>query len=239
MNRANRREGGTTRRYLHAAALVITFFSMGLSAETAAAHQVYVFAAPVGMRIEGRAYFRGGSPCKHCPVRVITEDQSEPVVIETDEQGNFSYEMPKPQDVRIVVDAGEGHTAEYTITAEEFGTEAGDIQTAAAESESALPKEGPPQGDKVASAAVETSGEHEPGAESDAAVQVAALRTQIIRLREDVQALRERLWLRDILGGIGFILGLTGVAYYFAMRKQSVGASETRHPTSEEDGDLA
>jgi nickel transport protein len=42
-------------------------------------------------------------------------------------------------------------------------------------------------------------------------------------IRQELSDLREQLWLRDVLGGLGYIVGITGVAFYFlgVRRKRS------------------
>ena len=61
--------------------------------------------------------------------------------------------------------------------------------------------------------------------ESELAVsrdQLAELGMQLELLRKDVRDSEERLRFRDILGGIGFICGLAGVAFYMkALRSKA------------------
>ncbi|HOU21896.1 MAG TPA: hypothetical protein PKX16_06700 [Kiritimatiellia bacterium] len=45
--------------------------------------------------------------------------------------------------------------------------------------------------------------------------ELQALQKQIVELRRDLAARDDRTRLRDILGGIGYILGLMGLAFYF------------------------
>ncbi len=49
----------------------------------------------------------------------------------------------------------------------------------------------------------------------------AALGEQIVLLRDQLDQYQQRLSLRDLLGGIGYILGITGVACYFLAAKRS------------------
>ena len=59
-----------------------------------------------------------------------------------------------------------------------------------------------------------------PDKENDLRDQLAELSAQIDALRWQVHESDERLRLRDILGGIGFILGLAGVALYMKARRR-------------------
>jgi nickel transport protein len=52
---------------------------------------------------------------------------------------------------------------------------------------------------------------------------IDALTQQVVRLREDLNEYEQRLRFRDVLGGIGYIVGVSGVAFYF------LGARRNRH----------
>lgn len=42
-------------------------------------------------------------------------------------------------------------------------------------------------------------------------------------VREDIAALRRQLWLHDVIGGIGYFLGVAGLLAYLAARRRSRG----------------
>ena len=50
---------------------------------------------------------------------------------------------------------------------------------------------------------------------TDDSPQVEQLRSQIDALQEELAACKSRLLVRDVLGGIGWIVGLAGIAYYY------------------------
>ena len=52
---------------------------------------------------------------------------------------------------------------------------------------------------------------------------IGRLGKQLDLLRQQVYDSEERLRFRDILGGIGFILGLAGVAFYLKARRRRSG----------------
>jgi nickel transport protein len=54
----------------------------------------------------------------------------------------------------------------------------------------------------------------------EAAIERAVAR-QIRPLREQLIAAEDRIRLQDILGGIGFIMGLTGLALWLTSRRRS------------------
>ncbi len=57
----------------------------------------------------------------------------------------------------------------------------------------------------------------------DAPVSAASGEDPLEGIRHDLVRLRKQLWLRDVLGGLGYILGIAGIAFYFlgVRRKQS------------------
>lgn len=72
----------------------------------------------------------------------------------------------------------------------------------------------PPPGDASASPSVHN-------ANADLAASIEAVRSQVLRLREEFDAFRQETRLRDVLGGIGYILGLMGVVLYIVSRRSS------------------
>jgi nickel transport protein len=52
-------------------------------------------------------------------------------------------------------------------------------------------------------------------AAADDSPQVEQLREQIVALQEELAACKSRVLVRDALGGIGWIVGLAGIAYYY------------------------
>ena len=57
----------------------------------------------------------------------------------------------------------------------------------------------------------------------DATVAAVPEEDPLESIQKDLAELRDRLWLRDVLGGLGYIVGIAGVAFYFlgVRRKQS------------------
>jgi nickel transport protein len=47
-----------------------------------------------------------------------------------------------------------------------------------------------------------------------------ALGRQIRGLREQIEGYEEQVRFRDVLGGIGYIFGVAGIAFYFLGRRQ-------------------
>jgi len=131
-------------------------------------------------------------------------------------------------DYKVVVDAGDGHQEQCTVPADEFpddlpGLEGAEHPSAAvpddarpgpnAEPETALPFE--PGGDLAGASG-------RPELESS----IESLARQVAALRKDVDRYRNELRLHDVLGGIGYILGLMGISFYFlGSRRKEIGSA--------------
>ncbi len=195
--------------------LVMVVLVMG--ATPVLAHKLNVFAAAEGARIEGSAYFAGGA--KAVGAKIVITDLAGTVLAELTPaaDGRFSYQASAPVEHRVIAEAIDGHRAEWRITADElaggFPSRAQDASEPAA---GAMPGPAP--------AGTVSSGDQPPitapaelGPGLDAAIEGAVAR-QIRPLREELLATREALRLRDILGGIGYIFGLAGLAIWWHSR---------------------
>ncbi len=203
------------------------------SAASAAAHQLYVFANAEGRTIHGEAYFRGRVPAQDLPVRIYDPAGRELGQTQTDEKGEFTFEAREQCDHRFVVETGDGHRAEYVVPASEL---------AGAEPRAALPgseqtSEGPaaPEATAGAGEPAGTDQQAEQARSSPAepvplAARIEALQSQVGALRQDLQQYEQTMRLRDVLGGIGYIVGLAGVAFYFlGMRRKQRRAGQEDH----------
>jgi nickel transport protein len=159
-----------------------------LAALPARAHKAKCFAAADGETVAGYAWLSGGGRPRNVPYRVLAPDGTELHTGVTDANGAFAFVPREACDHTIVVDAGAGHTARFTVRA-------ADLPARAAASDGAEPM---------------------PGA-TPAAIEAAVARAvsqAVAPLRRELAAERERLRLQDIVAGLGFIAGLTGAAFF-------------------------
>jgi nickel transport protein len=169
------------------------------------AHKLYVFALVKGTTIAGRAYFPGDVPAANADV--IVRDPAGKVLgrSKTDEKGEFTYTPRERVDHNLSAETLDGHEGRYTVHAPELpGGLPGDSPTSAGGAQAGSPAMSRSDAPDVPAANVSE--------------QLAELTRQIGELRRQVFDADERLRFRDILGGIGFILGLAGVAYYMKAR---------------------
>ena len=168
----------------------------------ALAHKVMIFFFFLGETVFTESKFSGGKKVLHAPVVIFDKDGKKLLEGKTDNKGEFSFRIPKVTDLRIVLNAAMGHKAEWTIPESEI-REAGAI----VEIKSAPEPSGP--------IAVGLSKEE---------VQKIVEDSLDKKLRPIVRMMTEskntKPSLTEIIGGIGYIFGLMGIALYFKNRSE-------------------
>ncbi|MDJ0985538.1 MAG: hypothetical protein QNJ26_08330 [Desulfobacterales bacterium] len=81
------------------------------------AHRVNLFAWIEGDMIHVESKFSGGRHVNAGKITVFDSEGRELLSGMTNETGEFSFKIPKKTDLKIIIDAGEGHRAEWTISA--------------------------------------------------------------------------------------------------------------------------
>jgi hypothetical protein len=84
------------------------------------AHRVILFAWVEGDTIHVESKFSGGKRVNAGKITVLDSDGGELLSGKTNENGEFSFKIPKKTDLKIVIDTGEGHRAEWSISADEI-----------------------------------------------------------------------------------------------------------------------
>lgn len=173
-----------------------------MASAPALAHRLQVFAFADGDRIEGSAYFAGGGAATGARIQVL-DAQGRPLTeLTPDGEGAFSYQAQTAEDHIVVAETGDGHRAEWRIRASELAS--GFPSTAPQEPKT--PPASPPG----------------PAMDADLTVLVErAVARQIRPLREELAAAQGQAALRDVLGGIGYILGLLGLLAWWRSRRAS------------------
>ena len=96
------------------------FFCLFFYASLSHAHKVYLFAWTEGDRIYTESYLSGNKKIKDGIIRVFDNEGNELLNGKTDENGEFSFQIPQITDLRIVLEASMGHGAEYLFEKSEF-----------------------------------------------------------------------------------------------------------------------
>ncbi len=193
----------------------LTIMVMFFCSAPAIAHKINIFAFVDGDRISGETSFSGGRAAQHADI-FVEDPVSGTLLLQTstDEQGGFSFVIPDEyqklgRDVRIVVAAGDGHRNHWTVRADEFLSERRSAPTPAA---------------PVAAAPPATPLPHADGSTCDEATLRRliddALSEHLLpmkRMLGEAQATKPRL--RDIFGGLGYIVGIFGVIALIKTKK--------------------
>jgi hypothetical protein len=181
-------------------------FSFNLSA-----HNVVGGVYANGFEIEGEAGFSNGSMASEGTIVKVFDQSGTPLgQVLTDNDGFFTFTAKKRITHVFEVNMGAGHKLTMQLPAEELP----DITTQKMSVET----------DNVSRVAIE---ENTTLASDNIAVQnnitnlqlEKAIAKQIKPLRKEIQALKEKSGLRDILGGIGYIFGLLGLVVFLRERK--------------------
>ena len=192
------------RRFLSSWPLMVLAAWLVLGARPAHAHKLSLFAAAEGATIRGYAYFVGGGRPRAVTVEIHTPTGERLGAAKTDDKGEFSFTAATRCDHVLTVDAGDGHGASFIVKADELPD--------------GLPVLGAGPGAAAPSAPA-------PGPPADTHNAIArAVGKQVRPLREQLDKLENTLRLRDILGGLGYIVGVTGLWLYVAARRR-VGRS--------------
>ena len=186
-----------------------------LSSGNALAHKVTVFAWVEGDTVLGESKFSGGKKAQNAEIIVWDTNGNELLRTRTNKKGEFSFPIPEKTAMRIELIASMGHKAEWTIPLEELG----EVNAAPSAQQRDIKTPEP--------AAQPDSGQTPAALDSarlEAIVEKAvtkALDKKITPLTKMVADLEQQgPSMNDIIGGIGYIFGLMGVAVYFSSRKK-------------------
>lgn len=210
-------------------AVVLIFAALLMITEHAAAHNVIIFAWVEGDTIYTESKFSGGRAAKDAPVEVYDATGTKLLTGKTDEKGEFSFKIPKKEDLKIVLKAGMGHGNEWVVTAADIAEAQGETAAAAAEPEASYPAEapvprnasGPETGPETKTTAMT--------ADSQAALEKMLdkkLAPVLKKLSHLEAKQKEGAGVTEIFGGIGYILGLIGLAVYMRFRRNGNGGDK-------------
>jgi nickel transport protein len=187
-----------------------------LSTAPAAGHGLNVFASAEGDIIAGHVYYPGGGRVRGVAVSVTGPDGRKLAETNADENGEFSFRAQYRCDHLLTVDPGDGHRAEWTVEAGELSVDLPSFPGAspAAHSHPAPSEDAPTpaEGDPLAQIV-----------EREIAKHVAPLRKQIEQCRVELQEHQAKVRMRDIVGGVGWLVGLAGIAFYFLGARRKSG----------------
>jgi len=186
--------------------MVFTLLSSLLLSVQALAHNVIGGVYAIGATIEGEAGFSNGAMANAGTVVHITDSSGKALgEVKTDDQGFFTFTAQQHITHVFHINMGAGHQLTMQLPAEELPDNLGGSVT------SETPKDQPSHS---AQAHENTS-----STQISTLMLEKAIAKQIMPLRKEISALKEKSGLRDIIGGIGYIFGLLGLAALLRERK--------------------
>jgi nickel transport protein len=202
---------------LSIAVLLLLPFSQAL------AHNVTVFAWVEGDTVHVESKFSGGRRPVAAPVEVYDTQGNLLLKGVTDDKGEFIFKVPKKTAMKVVLLAGMGHKGEWSIPFSDLEAVSADAATQAAETNSSSSK--PTDPNQVKNATPTVGGTPVPvGYVTAAEIRNAVEGALDAKLKPVMKLLVETRQsgpsITDILGGIGYIFGLIGVAAYFSAKRR-------------------
>lgn len=205
--------------------LVLAIALSLLCGTTGWAHKVNVFAYVEGDTVVVEGYFSGKVKAQNSPVEVFDSNGKKILEGKTDKKGIFRFKVsdlpPVKGDIKIVLEGGMGHKADFTLRADEMPRAAHTPTTPQEQSE-----------DKATESpvAAQPSVQAQDPAVLRKLVEEAVdkkIQPLVTMLGNQQKLLMEQKdkgpTLTEILGGIGWILGIVGIAGYIMGRNRPRG----------------
>jgi len=179
---------------------------------SALAHKVYIFAWVEGDRVYTDSYFPDKKKVMGGLVSVFDPAGRKLLEGKTDEQGSFSFKIPQQSDLLIVLDATMGHRGEFTVKAEELPGSSSGAAPAPEKKEAVGAIQDKTNTDlKTLERLIQDAVE----------AKLKPIERKLTRLEEN-----QGPGFTEVVGGIGYIVGLMGIVLYFKNRR--VGKGDTK-----------
>ncbi|MBD5539340.1 MAG: cobalamin biosynthesis protein CbiL [Desulfovibrio sp.] len=204
-------------------ALLLSVLSMPADA---LAHRVNIFAWLEGENIVVECGFNRAAPVRGGLVTVYdATDGKELLQGRTNDRGVFVFAVPEPvrhaHGLRIEINAGEGHVNDWTMTAAEIN-EARDLSHGFLQPAQGTTASAPATAVTSVVPAPEAPAAHAPlTAPEVRAIVAESVNAGLAPIRRELAALSSPgPSVRDVVGGLGWIMGLVGIACWFLARRK-------------------
>ena len=193
------------------------------------AHKVNVFAYAENGKIKAEGYFVDGSKCKNSLIEVIDNKTGEKLLEgSTNDAGKFSFDIPRVTSIKLILHAGTGHRNEYVLSEKEIKDSMPTPEKAAEKQKTGsiekrtgadLEKKPPEQVKNREARDIRALTNVNPS-DLEASIEkvIDAKLQPIISMLVKLQEKSEKPGLTEILGGIGYIIGILGIIAYFMGR---------------------
>jgi len=170
-------------------------------ASPALAHRINIFALDEGGEVYTESTFAGKRPVKKGTVRVFNAGGTLLLTKETDEKGICTFPRPEPGALIVEVDAGQGHKSRWEL-------DAADAVAVSSEPMVAEPVISEPNTAVAGGLSA-----------SDWKQMEQVVNTAVAKALHQA---KEETRIQDIVGGIGYIVGLFGFAVWFRSRREAL-----------------
>lgn len=204
---------------------------------TASAHLLKVFAWMEGNQIVGNAYFAGGIAAGGANILVFNNAKQQLITASPNADGSFRVTVPYSAGYDIEANTGDGHVAHWQIPASEVTeTPAADANQQPAGGAAPVNASAPAASSTTNATSNNAAATPAPqfnilanNTANDATLNVDAdklaelIQTAVAKevgpLRMELQQADARAKLSDIIGGLGFIFGIAGIALWWRSRQ--------------------
>jgi nickel transport protein len=195
------------------------------SHSVAHAHKVSLSAWVQGDTVYIQSKFSGGRKVQNATVVVYDDRGNQLLEGKTDRNGEFSSKVPQKTDLKVVLKTSTGHMVKRTIPLEEIVAESIKDKMPASSS----PEKSKIDAEKIPEHASDVKSERVEAPSETASFDQQQLEGIIEKLLDKklapinrmlADAMDRRPGLTEILGGIGYIFGLVGIALYVANRRR-------------------
>ena len=188
--------------------LIFIFLIIIMINISAFAHKVNIFAYVEREKIYTESYFNDGKKCVDSKIELFDNQENKLLEGITDDEGAFSFEIPPGDgDLKLVLTASMGHRAEYIIQADELGNIKGLIEEKIEEPVSAVSPEVSSFDLKEIQSLIEDALDEK----------LKPIMREMIEIKKSQE---DKISPTEIIGGIGYIIGIFGIIAYFLSRKR-------------------
>lgn len=209
--------------------LIFIVLLIHIAGSKVSAHKVNIFAYIEGDTVFTESYFNDGRKCIDSKVEVFDNTGDKLLEGLTNKDGEFSFKSPGKIDLRLVLTASMGHKAQYEIKADEFS----DSEEEDKEHTSLQPfKEDRRQTEDRKKTDRRQKEEKQTGHTETLTVDMKQMQSMIeasldkkLRplLKLIAKSQQNRVSFSEVVGGIGYILGIMGIILYFRSKKDKNG----------------
>jgi len=198
---------------------LLSLLLLGTSSATWA-HKVIFDVYPSGSVIEGELGFSNGDMAPEQLILVQTEAGVELAQIYTDSDGFFAYTPSQKMAMIFVADLGSGHVAKASVALEDLVDGHSDDGGSNVAMSTSTGNAKPVAVTQTEVKPVQLAMPKANATQASVAQELSKLTSELKQMRRELKAYKEKHNLQTVLGGIGYILGLVGLAYYFAARRK-------------------